>query len=125
MEKLSTRNTYLEVENHELNDRLEQLSKKIWQDMWTQTEALAYHNVHSQTLEADVVNQAMAAPAARHVSSSNMNGGNGIVANIAAKFNGGKTMTSPVISSTSPVATSSTGSGNTNIVWNFDQHLNF
>lgn len=109
MEKLSTRNTRLEVENHELNDRLEQLSNKVLEDMWTQTEALTYHDAHSQTLEADVA-QTVAAPASKHASSSNMNGGNGIVANIAAKFNAGKTVTSPVISATSPVAANS-GSG--------------
>ena len=105
LEKLSTRNMSLEVENHELNDRLEQLTKKIFEEMWTQTDPLISHDVYIQTLDVieAIVNKT--------VSSSNINNGNGIVANMAAKFNGGKGVTSPVV--TSPVATGGASSGAT------------
>ena len=85
LEKLSTRNMSLEVENHELNDRLEQLTKRIFEEMWTQTDPLISHDVYIQTLDVieAIVNKT--------VSSSNINNGNGIVANMAAKFNGSST----------------------------------
>lgn len=92
IEKLTIRNTSLEVENMDLADKLSQYTSRVLLETCSQTETPAFNDTHTQTCEST---EPTAAAAAKQASTSKLNEMTGHVANIAAIFNG-KSVTSPV-----------------------------
>lgn len=92
LERLSTHITQLEVDNHSLNDKIASLTNKVLFEAETQTACVSMHDAYCQTLTVE-------SEPVKNASSSKLNDINstGIVANIAAKFNG-KANISPIAS---------------------------